>query len=79
MIIRLRTSCNNRNPLQLSRILFSEPPILREDEFTNIREVANEKIRLRVKRELRKKKRRSGREERIFGQSFSNKFFMYCD
>ena len=79
MIIRLRTSCNNRNPLQLSRILFSEPPILREDEFTNIREIANEKIRLRVKRELRKKKRRSGREERIFVQSLSNKFFMYCD
>lgn len=63
MIIRLRTSCNNRNPLQLSRILFSEPPILREDEFTNIREVANEKIRLRVKRELRKKeKKRKGRK-----------------
>lgn len=58
--MRLR---NNRNPLQLSRILFSEPPILREDEFTNIREVANEKIRLRVKRELRKKeKKRKGRK-----------------
>lgn len=25
----------------MSRILFSEPPILREDEFTNIREVAS--------------------------------------
>lgn len=68
-------SCNNYNvQYSMIRSLLNLQFLGRcRDEFTNIRKVASEKIRLRVKRELRKR-----REERILGQSFSNKFSMYC-